>query len=191
MNEPRPSLLQSLYRRLYWLPTDVRALAAARLPQHLIYFGGEGFGDDLLLTSVLVELHRRGVRRLAVITRLVEIFAHFPFPLAVLDYGRWTTLDAMIRWGRRNTKPNYYRGFREPDIDIPGPGHIIGEMCRQAGIDGQVELKPHVFLRPEERSRGRLVENQAVIQCMDRTSLNASLNKIWFADRYQEVVDHH
>jgi ADP-heptose:LPS heptosyltransferase len=62
-------------------------------------------------------------------------------------------------------------------------------MCRQTGISGQVELAPHLFLRPEEVARGQLVENQTVIQCMDRTSLNASLNKIWFAERYQEVVD--
>lgn len=189
MNESQPSLLRRIYRRLYWLPNDVRALASARMPQHLIYFGGEGFGDDVLLTSVIMELHRRGLRRLAVITRLVEIFDNFPFPLAVLDYRRWTTLDAMIRWRRKNTKPHYYRGFREPDIDVPGPGHIIGEMCRQTGIRGEVELKTHVFLRPDEIARGRISEHQAAIQCMDRTSLNASLNKIWSAERYQEVVD--
>lgn len=180
---------RAFYRRLYWLPRDLLSLHQARWPQHLIYFGGKGFGDDLLLTSVATELHRAGIQRIAVITRLTELFDRFPFPVTVLSEARWGTLNAMLRWGRPATKPHYYRGFQAPDTDVIGPHHIIAEMCLQAGLHRSVELRPYLYLTEAERARGRRVENQAVIQTTTHLSDSPSRLKFWIAERYQEVVD--
>jgi hypothetical protein len=183
------ALLREAYRRLYWLPNDLGELSNARWPKHLIYFGGAGFGDDLLLGSVLHELNARGVRRLAVISRLTELFDGYPFPVAVLDESHWPALNAMLRWGRRVTKPVYYRGFEPPDIDVPSKGHIIAEMVRHCGIRGPVRLRTWLYLTEAERGKGICEPNQAAIQCVSTNSVNPSPNKLWPPERYQEVVD--
>ena len=182
--------LKRVYRRLYWLPRDLLALQKAGWPDWIIYFGGAGFGDDLLLTSVLHELRKRDSGRLAVISRLTEIFDASPDVDLVIN-NQWGVLDAQLRFGRRGVKPFYYRGFTEPDIDIPSDGHIIAEMCRQIGLKGPVDLATYIHLRPDELAAGLRLDpkRQAVIQCMASTSLNSSANKVWITERYQEVVD--
>jgi len=184
-------LLKAVYRRLYWLPRDLAALRRAGHPDWVVYFGGKGFGDDLLLSAVLHELRRRRSGRLAVITRLTEIFAHSPDVDCVLDED-WPVLNAQLRRGRRGVQPLYYRGLAAPDIDIPPPGHIIAEMCRQSGLVGEVQLRPRIFLQPAELAAGLRTASgrpQVAIQCMSASSVNAAPNKVWPTDRYQKVVD--
>lgn len=181
---------KGIYQSLYWRLHDRRALRRAGHPDWVVYFGGKGYGDDLLLTSVVHELRRRNSGRLAVITRLTEIFAHSPDVDVVLD-NDWPVLDAQLRRGRPAVHPLYYRGLREPDIDIAPPGHIIGEMCRQVGLDGRVELRPWLYLQPEEIAGGLRATSgrpQIAIQCMASSSVNAAINKVWPTARYQEVV---
>ena len=181
-------LLRRLYQRAYWLPRDLLLMRRAGWPDWVLYFGGEGFGDDLLLTAVLHELRKRKAGRLAVISRLVEIYENSPDVDHVAG-DDWRLLHTQLRLGRRAVKPHYYRGFQEPDIDVPSDGHIIAEMCRQIGLRGDIELAPRIHLRAEEIAAGRRVGRQAVIQCMSHGSLNSSANKVWPAERYQEVVD--
>jgi len=188
-------LLKAAYRRLYWLRRDRTALRRAGWPDWVVYFGGHGFGDDLLLSSVLHELRLRRSGRLAVITRLTPIFDHSPDVDVVLD-NDWPVLDAQLRRGRPGVHPLYYRGLAEPDIDLAPPGHIIAEMCRQIGLTGEVSLRPHLFLQSHERAAGLRVTTgrpQIAIQCMSASSVNAAPNKVWPGERYQTVVDqnHH
>ncbi len=181
-------LLRRIYQRAYWLPRDLLLMQRAGWPDWVLYFGGEGFGDDLLLTAVLHELRKRDAGRLAVISRLGEIYDNSPDVDHVAG-NDWRLLHTQLRLGRRAVKPHYYRGFQEPDIDVAGDGHIIAEMCRQIGLRGDVGLAPRIYLRAEEILAGRRVERQAAIQCMSHGSLNSSANKVWPAERYQEVVD--
>ena len=186
-----PGLLRTVYRRLYWLPRDLLALRRAGRPDWIVYFGGKGFGDDLLLSSVLHELRRRDSGRLAVITRLTEIFEHSPDTDVVLN-NDWRALEAQLRFGRRGVHPFYYRGLAEPDVDIAPPGHIIAEMCLQSGLTGEVELRPWLFLQSAELAAGLRTTSarpQVAIQCMSAASVNAAPNKVWPSERYQEVVD--
>lgn len=186
-----PGLLQAAYRRLYWLPRDYLALRRAGWPDWVVYFGGTGFGDDLLLTAVLHELRRRHSGRLAVISRLTEIFAHSPDVDVVLD-NDWPVLSAQLRRGRPGVHPQYFRGVAPPDIDLAPPGHFIAEMCRQIGLSGEVTLRPRLFLQPAELARGRRTAGalpQVAIQCMSAASVNAAPNKVWPTARYQKLVD--
>lgn len=186
-----PGILRSAWRRLYWLPRDHLALRRAGWPDWVVYFGGSGFGDDLLLTAVLHELRRRHSGHLAVISRLTEIFAHSPDVDVVLDQD-WAVLSAQLRRGRPGVHPQYYRGTGEPDIDLAPPGHLIAEMCRQSGLTGAVGLRPRLYLQPAELARGHRTAGalpQVAIQCMSTTSVNAAPNKVWPTARYQAVVD--
>ncbi len=79
-----------LWRSLYWWREDRRVRAVYAGVDHLIHFGGDGIGDDLLLTTALHELRRRGPIRLGVMTRHPELFAGSPdvdavFPLTAVQ----------------------------------------------------------------------------------------------------------
>lgn len=183
--------LKSLYRLFRQRLHDSRALRNAGWPDWIVYFGGEGFGDDLLLTAVLHELRRRDSGRLAVITRLTGLFAHSPDVDLILD-NDWPVLEAQLRRGRRGVHPLYYRQSSEPDIDGAPPWHIIAEMCSQIGLAGEVLLRPHLYLQPTEIAafrRAATGRSRIAIQSMSLGSLNAAPNKVWTPGRYQEVVD--
>jgi hypothetical protein len=184
-------MLQSLYRPILQGVRDRLALHRAGHPDWVVYFGGEGFGDDLLLTAVLHELRRRDSGRLAVITRLTGLFAHSPDVDVVLD-NDWPVLEAQLRRGRRGVHPLYYRPSSVPDVDGAPPWHIIAEMCHQIGLAGDVHLRPHLYLQPSELTpfqRASCGRPRVAIQSMSHGSLNAAPNKVWTPGRYQEVVD--
>jgi ADP-heptose:LPS heptosyltransferase len=76
------------------------------------------------------------------------------------------------------------------DRDLMGKRHIIEVMCRTAGITGEIELRPYIYLSETEKNNGRLLPNQAVIQsCGLRAAAAAMKNKEWYPERFQEVVD--
>src|ERR1019366_1110157 len=160
---PDVSWPKHLYRWAYWWPRDLYRYLRYGRPQYLIYFGGAGFGDDLLLGTVLHELRTRGVRRLAVVSRLEGLFTHSPFVDAFVKED-WRTLAAVQRFGGTVVKPVYYTREAPPDYDVPATAHIITTMCRTAGIRGRVALRTYFSLTPAERDRGKLIENQVVIQ---------------------------
>ena len=103
--------------------------------------------------------------------------------------SHWRTLAAVHRFGGQVIKPIYYLRYEPPDYDVPATVHIITMMCRTAGIRGRVALRTYLSLTSDERARGRLFANQAVIQCTGAESLNFSPLKHWFTERYQEIVD--
>lgn len=184
-------LLNSLLRPLRRQVNDRRALRRAGWPDWVVYFGGQGFGDDLLLTAVLHELRRRDSGRLAVITRLTDLFAHSP-DVDVVLHNDWPVLEAQLRRGRPGVHPQYYRASEIPDVDGAPPWHIIAEMCHQIGLHGEVTLQPHLYLQPGEladRRRAPSGRPRIAIQSMAQGSLNAAPNKVWTPGRYQEVVD--
>lgn len=184
-----PSWPSRLYRWAYWFPRDLRLFLRYGRPQKVVYFGGTGFGDDLLLATVLHELRKRGERRLAVVSRLEELFQEAPFVDAVIKED-WRILEAAKRFGGRPIKPTYYVQSVDPHYDIPSRNHIITAMCHSAGIRGRVDLRTYLTLTSEERVKGQLRPDQAVIQATAGTSTNFSANKVWHRDRYQAIVDH-
>ena len=171
---------------LYWSQRDLRDQIRWRFPRWVVYYGGEGFGDDLLLGTVLFELHRRGERRLAVISRLDELFEGAPYVDRCL-HEEWRALKSVPRYGGRVLRPSYTESTADPDIDRPAPQHIIAAMCASTGMTGSVALRTYLYLRHEETARGRLFPRQAVIQCPGEHFWTR--NKDWPAAKYQAVVD--
>jgi len=179
--------LKAAWREIYWGPSNLALLARARLPQWVIYFGGTGFGDDLLLTAVLEELRQRGVKRLAVVSRHEQIFRHSPSEIRFID-NEWRLLDLARRYGARVAHPLYLLGA-QPQYDVPSGSHLITEMCRSIGLTGSVALKPYFYLTAAERAAGRLCERQAVIQCPELKSMPHAPLKFWSAEGCQRVVE--
>lgn len=63
-------------------------------------------------------------------------------------------------------------------------------MCEAAGIAGEVELRPYVFVSPIERKLGHLGSRpQIAIQTSSLAARHPMANKLWPHDRFQSVAN--
>lgn len=151
------------------------------------FFQGAGhIGDDLMCSTVLRELRKRGKRSMAVVTRNPGLFEKNPDVEKVIVQ----TEDPLNRWGRAGLPvlTLAHTGY-DPvrDMDLPPNEHILIRMCRLARITGPVELRPYIFLTPAELAAGRLAENQVAIQSTGLSAPLAMRNREWYPPRFQEL----
>ena len=174
-----------------------RALAAPRVawriahlgrPGRLIVFGHVSIGDDLLCTALLRECRRRGETGLWMMSRHPGLFA------GNTDVDRLLPLDdyhflALQRLGARVVQP-YYIGMRSDSQPLATPPreHFITQMCRLAGLTGEITLRPYLHLTDAERRTGVISSRQVVIHSSGRQAKFTSANKEWFPERFQSVV---
>lgn len=192
MNSPgvsrrSPSPTRRLWRLAYWLPRDFLLWARLGFPRRLIYFGGRGYGDTLLLGTVAHELHRRGILT-AVLTEHPELLRGLPAVSGALRH-EWRALEAVARFGGGAQHVPYFLTPCPPTHDIPPDHHIIVEMCRRAGVRGEISLRTYFALGSLERAAGRLHPRQAVVQALGPQSENLSPLKAYPADRLAAVVE--
>lgn len=163
-----------------------------RFPTHIFRFFG-GMGDDLLCTTVAHELKRRNTEtKIWMLTEYPALFLYNRDINLTIDYkDKWYLwYSPMLRkyqYDLAYTKERYFGANLAHDIS-PAE-HILPIMCRKAGISGEIILKPYIFLTEDEKKRGRYGEKQLVIQCIDQVSGSAMLNKIWYTDRFQNVIN--
>jgi ADP-heptose:LPS heptosyltransferase len=151
------------------------------------FFQGAGhIGDDLMCSTVLRELRKRGKRSMAVVTRNPGLFEKNPDVEKVIVQ----TEDPLNRWGRAGLPvlTLAHTGY-DPvrDMDLPPNEHILIRMCRLARITGPVEVRPYIFLTPAELAAGRLAENQVAIQSTGLSAPLAMRNREWYPPRFQEL----
>ncbi len=182
-----PPLVSRLWRFAFWFPRDAWLFARLGFPRRLIYFGGRGFGDTMLLNTVAHELHRRGVRT-AILTDHPDLLHRSAAVCGTLPLRHWRALDAVARFGGRAYHLPYFLHPRPPTHDEPADCHIIAEMCRRAGVTGRIDLRTYYSLSPAERQRGRSRPRQAVVQALSPASENISPLKIYPAERLAAVV---
>jgi hypothetical protein len=153
-------------------------------PAYVIFFG-YGLGDDLLCTAVAHELKKRTTGKIVMFSKYPSLFEENPDVSAVYNLGL-PTIGRRRHWGYGSIIPQY--GHYDPvtDRDSNPAAHFIETMCRMAGITGEIELRPHVYLRSLEREKGRLYPSQAVIHSAGLASMK---NKQWPTERYQAVAD--
>ncbi len=162
-------------------------LAGHGRPARALLFGPLSLGDDLLCTTVLREARSRGAP-FAMMTTHPELFAGNSDPSAVLPVDDYY-IAALRRLGTRVVQPYYNTavpGDRARD-GLP-PHHIVAEMCRLAGLSGEIALRPYLHLTPDERAAGRRLPRQIAIQS---TCLNAAIpypTKEWGDARFSEVA---
>ncbi len=166
------------------------ALAARRRhgapPLALAFFGG--IGDELLLTTVVHELRRRGSHGTWIFSEYPELWANN------------AAQDLVVPWDRRHGAwaeafgwniilPHYCYYDSAHDADVPPAHHILRVMCERVGILGPITRKPRLVLTPEEEEHGARVPDQVAIQSAGLSARFAAKTKQWFPDRYQAVVD--
>lgn len=181
---PRPD---RWLRRLRMLPWAISNLVRHPLPRILLQYDG-GIGDSLLCSVVSRELRRRGARGIWVATRSPDLFSGSPdVDRVVLPAARVHSYARAL--GCRLVDPRYNHYDPVSDRHVYKPGHQITAMCVAAGITGEVVLRPHLHLRPEERARGRLAPRQVVLQSSGASARFPILNKEWYPERFAQVAE--
>lgn len=181
-------LPQRLWQNLYWWREDRLVRQRYAGMRHLVYFGGDGIGDELLCSIPLHELRLRGTKNIGILTRRPEFFLHSPdvegvFPMCHDD------LAFIRRAGIQISHTAYIRNQLPPDIDVPPERHIAAEMCRLCGIQGEIALRPYLWLQPEELKAAERYRGCIVMQS-SRSGASLSFgNKEWFPQRFQQVAN--
>jgi ADP-heptose:LPS heptosyltransferase len=159
--------------------------ARSGFPRH--FFASTGLlGDDLMCSTVFRELKKRGSGKLAFATQHVGLFKNNPDVDRLISSSSsgtapWSQLGLPI-------KPLTYTRYEAMrDYDTPPEEHALIKMLRQAGVGGPVELRPYLFLTPEEFAAGKLADLQVVMQSSNAASPQAMRNKEWYPERFQEV----
>ena len=165
----------------------VGAFNRARLgfPRHFFQSDGR-LSSDLMCAAVFRELRKRGSRGIAMATRHHELFLGNP-DVDKIVYHRQPRIDHWLRHGLPLVQFNQSAYDPSRDADEAPKEHVLIEMCQRANITGKVELRPYLFLTPEEFAAGRLGNNQVVMQSSNLTSPNPMRNREWYPDRFQEV----
>jgi ADP-heptose:LPS heptosyltransferase len=154
-------------------------------PEYVIYFG-YGLGDDLLCTTLAHELKKRGARSIVMFSKFARLYEGNPDILATKDWG-YPSIGRRHRWGYGSIIPQYAGYDPANDRDLNPPCHFLQTMCSLAGMQGEIDLRPYLYLGAEEKNKGRLFSRQAVIHTGGR---NDAKNKEWSSERYQAVIDY-
>lgn len=141
-----------------------------------------GMGDTLMCSTVAHELRRRGVENIWLETRWPADFAGQPAFDGVLPESYESEWLAE-KLGGRIVYPAYARAVPGEDREVAPSGHILGEMCRQAGVLGEVSLRPYFDASGE--APPEIPRDFIAISSLGG---HAVLTKNWFLDRYQALA---
>jgi hypothetical protein len=156
------------------------------MPNFLLWFGVAP-GDDLLCTTVLRELRTRGNQNIWMVSNHPEIFLMTEDASKIVSVSERVKEFARI-W-RREIRYLEYAVSDAYDHSVPPKRHIIAELCARAGVVGPVKLQPYMVLSEAEKSSGSWAANKIVIQSSGLASRFLMLNKQWYPERFQAVVD--
>lgn len=177
----------SIRRQLLQFWDSVRLLSIGGTPTQAYRFP-DGIGDDLMGTVILREWRSRGEQRLWVVTKYPELYKHNSDCAYVV--GPSPNSQRMLNHlSCPVTYLSYARYNPEQDRDDPPAEHIIKILARKAGLSGQIALRPYFHLTHLEHRRGRLAPKQIAIQTSGAGSRAHMLNKEWFPNRFQQVVN--
>ena len=154
------------------------AISSGGLPEIALAFKG-GLGDDIMCGVVAHELKKRGAQKIWHLSRSPELFEGNPDLVALpLDF-RLQRLCELVGI------PYFELAYPHPP-----PMHLIATMCRMAGISGEVDLTPRVFLTSVERKMGKVAARaQIAIQTSSLGARYPMHNKQWPFERFQAVAD--
>ena len=156
-------------------------------PRTLV-FGGLSLGDDLLCTTVLREARKRG-RPYAMMTARPELFVGNQDASAILPLDDFFAAG-LRRLGGKVIKPYYARANpEEPHRDIFPRHHIIVEMCRLAGITGDIEVRPYLNLLPAEIRKKVPQRPRIVLHTSTRAARSPFETKDWVPDSWRNLTN--
>jgi hypothetical protein len=156
-------------------------------PATLLHFGIAP-GDDLLCTAVLHELKKRNQKNLWMMSNYPELFS------GNHDVDHIVPVDSRVNEYLALRCSRYqHLEYATYDSAIDGSAsptrHIIAELCARAGVTGSVALRPYFHLTPVEKASGAWAGRMIAIQSSGLAGIIPMLNKQWFLERFQQVVD--
>lgn len=161
-------------------------------PNHRTIFFGSAPGDDVLCTTLFHEAALRGAGPMTMLTQHPEIFTGNAEVSRVIKVKRYEpseyVLQLLSAFGRPVVLPHYAERNWEADVDSSPQEHVIAAMCRRAKLQGEVSLRPYLFLSHEELEAGRINPRQVVVQSSGLGGAWPMKNKEWFYDRFEAVV---
>jgi hypothetical protein len=160
-------------------------------PNVILRFYG-GLGDELCLTCLAHEIKKRSpASRIWQISGVADLLRGNP------DYTLCLGPEYLPLWHSNLLKR--WRVWPQYQIDyetVPRFRSILPSenylkvMCRQIGLQGRVQLRPWCHLSEAERHSGRLATRQITIHSVGKQTYKLwMLNKSWFHERFQQVVD--
>ncbi len=162
---------------LFWV------VARYRYPDMVLHFGVAP-GDDLLCTAVAHELERRK-QCVWVCTKYPELFKNNPDIQTTIPI-RHRVSHAL---GLKIKCINYGGKIPGTDRSLIPHEHLIAMLCRQVGVRGKIEIRPYCHLTEAENNTIQKVPNQIAIMSSGVSKAFPMLNKEWYIDRFQQVVD--
>lgn len=165
-------------------------IANRGFPTYLITYEG-GLGDDLLCTTVANELLKKNNNsKIWIATKYPELYRGNPSISFIIKKGSvqvdWSRILRHKRLFLAYTTPVIGRQFAE---DESPSEHILEILCHQAGIIQEIKKKTYFFLNDDEKKQGKIYPKQIALQCIGPSSGTLMANKLWFQERFQEVVD--
>jgi len=167
---------------------SLREILRNGLPDIMLQFLG-GIGDELLLTAVAHELKKRNPDlRIWQVSHSAELLYQNPDYSKVFDWNYWSLRYSKMLNGRR-CHLSYSEQIVRAELEKPPARHIIAELCRKAGVKGEIAIRPYLFLTKDEKKGGRLADSQIVLHCAGEGSYeNVMRNKIWPKDKFESLV---
>lgn len=187
----RPTIFSRLKNRLASEVVALHSILKHGIPDKIVSYPG-GIGDTLLCTVPIEALAKANPQmRIWVITHYPEIFNNNPSVYAALRPCNVAFAHASFLEGR--VLDLAYTQARRPGLemeeDVPPVKHILEIMCARAGVACPRELKPRFYLSGEDKPGLPLPGEYVVVQSIGPEAGSAMRNKLWPAERYQEVVD--
>jgi hypothetical protein len=158
------------------------------VPSYILSFG-DSLGDNLLLTVLARELHRRGFKNVWIKCNHADLFLNNPFVKLVLPYQTLLSTTVLRVFGVKFAYPRYTSYQADKDQDVIPEKHIVLKMADSLSIKGDIEIKPVFELTPDEVQGGRYAPKQIVIASSGTGALVPMKNKEWLHERYQQIIN--
>jgi hypothetical protein len=160
---------------------------AGCVPDVILCFGG-AIGDDLICTVVARELKKSGKKNIWMCTLHPQIFIGNTDVSHTFSYNPWVSRLQEL-WPKMVPILVYSEYNSVIDQGSSPDEHIIAVLCRKVGIRGVIDFQPHLNLSSDELEQQRWASGYVAIQSSGMEAVLPMLNKQWFFERFQAVVN--
>lgn len=157
------------------------------VPAYVLSFG-ESLGDNLLLTILAKELHKKHQKKTWIKCDYPQLYQHNPF-VAVIPYNTLLSTTLLNLMGAKIIPLKYTAYDPLTDQNKIPEKHIVLKMADTIGLNGAIENKPDFYLTGDESEKGIISKKQIAITVSNTSAKIPVKNKEWFDERYQEIVD--
>ena len=158
------------------------------LPDIMLQFSG-GIGDELLLTAIAHELKKNSPNiKIWQVSHSAGLLRNNPDYSQVFNWDYWFLRYSHLL-DKQRCRLSYSEQLIPGEVERPPDRHIIAELCRKAGVRGEVSIRPYMYLTSEEKALGRMGNRQIVVQCVGEKSYeNVMKNKLYPKENFQKVI---